>query len=238
MKSQIKEKNNSRLTYFLISGISIALVAIITLLFKVSYLEAKNTFEKSGQAPAGRIQSVTASDYIQGNPQARVTLVEYSDFECPQCQYFHPTLTKLLSYYGNSIRLISRRYPLPQNQNAEKEAEAALCVGKLGGNKAFWQFSERIFDKITPTEGGTGLPLSLLPEFAKQVGIDTNSFQQCLDSGNMAQRVQLEQSDGEQGGVHQLPGTFVIDSKGHMILLAGNQSFEVMKTVIDQALAL
>ena len=238
MRSLVKEKNSSRLTYFLIGGVSIALIAIVTLLFKVSYLEAKNTFEKSGQAPLGTIQPITNNDYIEGNPQAKVTLVEYSDFECPQCQYFHPTLKKLLSLYGNKIRFVSRRYPLPQNQNAEKEAEAALCVGKLGGNKAFWQFSENIFSNMTPTEGGTGLSLSLLPEFASRIGIDKNTFQKCVDSGEMANRVQAEQADGEKGGVHQLPGTFIIDSKGHMILLAGNESFEVMKTIIDQALVL
>lgn len=227
-----------RSTYITIGGLTLLLVVILTLLVKVNYLEAKNKFEKSGQAPIGTIQSITNNDYIEGNPQAKVTLVEYSDFECPQCQYFHPTINKLLSYYGNKIRLVSRRYPLPQNQNAEKEAEAALCVGKLGGNKTFWQFSEKIFDKITPTEGGTGLSLLLLPTFAKEIGINQKDFQNCVNSGEMANRVQAEQTDGEKGGVHQLPGTFIIDSKGHMILLAGNQSFEVMKTVIDQALAL
>ncbi len=238
MKSQKDERNNMRFSYFGIGGLIVVLVVIIALLLKINYLEAKNKFQAFGQTPKGIIQPVTSNDYIMGNSHAKVTLVEYSDFECPQCQYFHPTLKKLLRYYGDKIRLVSRRDPLPQNQNAEKEAEAALCAGKLGGNTTFWQFSEKIFEKVVPTEGGTGLPLSSLPLFAKQVGINQNDFTTCLDSGEMARRVQSEENDGITGGVYQLPGTFVIDEKGHSILLSGNQSFEVMKAVIDQALTL
>lgn len=232
-----QEKNN-RVTYLSIIGLIFFIVAISTLLLKINYLEAKNKFQALGQAPRGTIQPIANKDYIVGNSSPKVTLVEYSDFECPQCQYFHPTLTKLLSYYGNNIRLVSRRFPLPQNQNAEKEAEGALCVGKLGGNTAFWKFSEKIFAKVLPTEGGTGLSLSLLPTFAKQVGVNENDFGTCLSSGEMQQEVTSQQTDGTNGGVYQLPATFVIDNKGHTILLAGNQSFEVMKTVIDQALSL
>ena len=238
MKYHEEKINSHLLTYTMVAGLSFVILAIVTLLLKVNYLEAKSKFEKAGQTPTGKIEPVTKSDYIEGNPQAKVTLIEYSDFECPQCQYFHPTLNKLLSYYGNKIRLVSRRFPLPQNQNAEKEAEAALCVGTLGGNTAFWKFSEKIFEKVLPTEEGTGLALDTLPAFAKEVGINQSDFETCLSSGEMASTVKFEETDGSSAGVFQLPGTFVIDSKGNTILLSGNQSFDVMKTVIDQALAL
>ena len=238
MKYHETKTNNHLLTYTMVAGLSFVILIIVALLLKVNYLEAKSKFEKAGQKPTGEIQPVTKSDYVEGNPQAKVTLVEYSDFECPQCQYFHPTLNKLLSYYGDNIRLVSRRFPLPQNQNAEKEAEAALCAGKLGGNTAFWRFSEKIFGKVLPTEGGTGLALDTLPVFAKEVGINQSDFETCLSSGKMASTVKFEETDGSSAGVFQLPGTFVIDSKGNTILLSGNQSFDVMKTVIDQALAL
>ncbi len=126
-----------RFTYLGIGGLSIFLIAIIALLLQVNYLEAKNKFQAFGQAPKGTMQPVTNKDYVTGNSQAKVTLVEYSDFECPSCQQFHPTLQKLMSLYGNNIRLVSRRSPLPQNANAEKEAEAVLCAGKLGWQNAF-----------------------------------------------------------------------------------------------------
>lgn len=238
MKYHETKTNNHLLTYTMVAGLSFVILIIVALLLKVNYLEAKSKFEKAGQKPTGEIQPVTKSDYVEGNPQAKVTLVEYSDFECPQCQYFHPTLSKLLSYYGDKIRLVSRRFPLPQNQNAEKEAEAALCAGKQGGNTAFWKFSEKIFEKVLPTEGGTGLALNELPVFAKEVGINQSDFEKCLNSGTMASIVKAEETDGSTAGVFQLPGTFVIDSKGNTILLSGNQSFDVMKTVINQALAL
>ncbi len=238
MKYHEAKTNSHLLAYIMVSGLSFVILIIISLLLKVNYLEAKSNFEKSGQIPIEKIQPITTRDYIQGNPQAKVTLVEYSDFECPQCQYFHPTLNKLLSFYGDKIRLVSRRFPLPQNQNAEKEAEAALCAGKLGGNSAFWKFSEKIFGKVLPTEGGTGLALNELPVFAKEIGVNQTNFETCLSSGEMASTVKAEETDGSAAGVYQLPGTFVIDSKGNTILLSGNQSFDVMKTVIDQALAL
>ena len=92
--------------------------------------------------------------------------------------------------------------------------------------------------KVLPTEGGTGLALNELPVFAKEVGINQGDFEKCLSSGEMASTVKFEETDGSSAGVFQLPGTFVIDSKGNTILLSGNQSFDVMKTVINQALAL
>ncbi len=78
----------------------------------------------------------------------------------------------------------------------------------------------------------------LLPTFAKEIGINQKDFQVCLDSSEMASVITQQEKDGNSSGVYQLPGTFVIDSKGHAILLSGNQSFSVMKTVIDEALTL
>lgn len=227
-----------RVNYAAIIGVFLTFIVIGVLLLKLNYLEAKNKFLHLGQTPQHIIQPVTAKDYVEGNPDAKVTLVEYSDFECPDCQYFHPTLNKLLSYYGNKIRLVSRRFPLPQNQNAEKEAEAALCAGKLGGNNIFWKFSDLIFNKVSPTGEGRGLSLTLLPIFAKDVGINVNNFTKCLNTGEMASTVSSEKADAVSSGVNQLPSTFVIDKKGSTILISGNQSFDLMKTIIDQALAL
>jgi len=155
-----------------------------------------------------------------------VTLIEYSDFECPYCKTHFQTLNQVMQQYDGKVRLIYRHYPLSFHQNAEKEAEASECVAELGGNSAFWKFYEKIFTETT--SNGTGIALERLGPMAKEVGVDQAAFQKCLDSGKYASLVSQDEQEGTDAGVQGTPATFVNGK-----LVSGAQPFANFKTIID-----
>lgn len=219
-----------------------------TLYTKVQYLEKNSTpmqvaaqavipqqgDQPVAQAPAGKIKDVSGDERIRGNKNAKVTLVEYSDFECPFCQRFHPITQELLKTYGDKIRLVFRDYPLPFHANAQKEAEAGRCIAELGGSDAFWNYADKIFERTA--SNGTGFALKELGPLAAEVGVNQQSFQQCLDAGKYAKAVKDEVADGNAAGVNGTPTSFIIDSKGKTQMLVGAQPVDAFKTVIDQVL--
>lgn len=190
--------------------------------------------QPSAQAPAGKIKEVSNDERIRGNKNAKITLVEYSDFECPFCKSFHPTTQELIKTYGDKIRLVFRDYPLPFHANAQKEAEAGRCIAELGGSEAFWNYTDKIFERTT--SNGTGFALKDLGPLASEIGVDQQSFQKCLDSEKYAKAVKDEMAEGNTAGVSGTPSTFIIDSKGKTQLLVGAQPIDAFKTVIDQLL--
>ncbi len=182
-------------------------------------------------AAAGPVKPVDdKTDHIRGAKNAKVTLIEYSDFECPYCKQYHDTVEQALRDYPNDVRLVYRHFPLSFHQNAEKEAEASECVAELGGNNAFWAFHDYVFQKTT--SNGTGFALDQLSVAAKQAGVDPTKFQNCLDSGKYAAKVAQDESEGSAAGVTGTPSTFVNGT-----ILEGAVPYAQLKSAIDAALA-
>ncbi len=178
---------------------------------------------------------VTDADYIRGNKDAKLTLVEFSDYECPFCKSFHPTLLTIMDQYKDKVRWVYRQFPLSFHANAPKEAEAGLCVGKLGGQDKFWAFSDKIFERTT--SNGTGFALTNLGALAKEVGVNQDKFQACLDSGEMTATVQAEEADGTASGVTGTPTALLLDSNGKVITgIPGAYPLDQVKGFIDDAL--
>lgn len=186
----------------------------------------------AAKPPAGKVKPVASSDHIRGNAKAKITLVVYTDLECPFCKRFHPTAQELLKKYGDKIRVIYRHYPLPFHQNAQKEAEASECIAELGGNDAFWKYADAIFERTTAT--GTGFALDKLGPLAAELGVNQVAFQTCLDSGKYEKLVKDSVTDGQTAGVNGTPSTFIIDSKGESQTVVGAQPIEAFQAVIDK----
>lgn len=178
---------------------------------------------------------VTDKDHIRGNKNAEITLLEYSDLECPFCKRFHPTMQELLKTYGDKIRWVYRHYPLAFHANAQKEAEASECVAELGGNDKFWEYIDKMFERTTAN--GTGFALDKLGPLAAEVGVDQAQFQSCLDSARYEKLVKDQLAEGSASGVSGTPSTFVINSKGESQIIVGAQPIESFKTAIDKELA-
>jgi protein-disulfide isomerase len=208
--------------------------------FGVKKPVAVNTNENSNtNAPAAnkldQLPPITQADHVRGDlSKAKIAMVEYSDYECPYCKQFQTTMQDVVKAYGTDVAWIYRYFPLSFHQNAEKEAEAAECVAQLGGNTAFWNFSDKIYERTT--SNGTGFALTALGPLAKEVGVDQAKFQTCLDSGKNAKLVADEQAGGEATGIDGTPGTIIITKDGRSDIITGAQDLATVKSKLDALL--
>ncbi len=181
-----------------------------------------------------QIAKLRPSDHILGDKKAPITIIEYSDFECPFCKRFHPTMKELVKANDGKIKWVYRHFPLSFHANAQKEAEATECANKLGGNKAFWAYTDAIFEKTT--SGGTGLALEALVPIAKELGLNTTKFKKCLDSGEFADYVKQDMALGAAEGITGTPGNILIKKDGTTSIISGAVSKETLQASIDSAL--
>ena len=175
------------------------------------------------------VPEITDADHIRGNPNAAITIIEYSDFECPFCTRHHPTMAQVIEEYPDDVNWVYRHYPLGFHPNAKPSAEAAECAGELGGNDQFWAFSDLIFE--------SGADATKLEGYAAQLGLDATKFKECMDSGRYGQLVDDQLAQGTAAGVRGTPGTFVYDNKTKKAqYVSGAQPFSAFKTIIDAML--
>lgn len=180
-------------------------------------------------APSKVSITLKSTDHVIGSSNAAVTMVVYTDLECPYCKRFHPVVQQALKQYANKLRVAYRNFPLSFHANAQKEAEAAECVAKLGGNDAYWSFVDKIFQRTT--SNGTGFALTALAPLAQEVGVSPSRFRTCFDQGEMTTRVQADLAEGSGFGVNGTPTSFINGTP-----VEGAVPFEQIKAAIDQAL--
>jgi protein-disulfide isomerase len=160
----------------------------------------------------------------QGPEDAPVTIVEFSDFECPYCARLLPTLQQVEEAYGEKVRLVYRQFPLNRiHPNAQKAAEAALCAYEQG---QFWEMHDLMFQEQKK------LQVAELKEKAVRLGLDTEAFNQCLDSGRVVQQVEVDLEAGVTAGVSGTPAMFI---NGRF--LNGAVPYENLASIIDEELA-
>lgn len=104
-----------------------------------------STPNSGNQTIAENIQPVNESDHVRGKKDARISLIEYSDFECPFCARIHPRIQRVLDEYPNDVNWVYRHFPLSIHRNAGPAAIASECVAQLKGNDAFWEFGDELF---------------------------------------------------------------------------------------------
>lgn len=188
------------------------------------------------QAQAANLRPVDLQrDHVFGNPDAAVTLLEYSDFECPYCKRFHPTVVELMQRNGDNLRWVYRHFPLDfHNPGAQKQAEATECVAELHGNDAFWTYSDLIYRRTE--SGGQGFPLEALRPLAEEIGMDGDAFDECLDSGRMADLVRQDHENGLRSGVSGTPSGFLVNRAGEVRFFSGVLPLEELQSLVDELL--
>ena len=172
------------------------------------------------------------TDHIIGNPNAPVTILEYSDTECPYCKKFHQTMQKIMAEYGKDGKVNWVYRHLPLHSKAPREALATECAADLGGNEKFWQYLDKIFE-ISPTNDG--LADSELPNIAETVGLNRAKFLECLNSARFDAKISTQANDARASGAQGTPFNFIIVN-GDSIELRGALPYDNLKLIIDQSL--
>lgn len=189
----------------------------------------------SSKTTSSTPRPVDGSDYIRGNPNAPILIVEYADYDCPFCKQYHETLNQIMDEYGVTGRIawVYRQYPIGQlHPNSPNVSEAALCVGSLGGNEAFWKFTDMIFENRQIDEPTNPVKL---PDYAAEIGISKDEYFACLDSNKTDEALKKSVEDAFNIGARGTPYT-VITVGNEQAVVNGAQSYEVVKSILDSLL--
>jgi protein-disulfide isomerase len=199
-------------------AIPVAIVLAGLLIGGAVYMSGKN----AGPAKAGyvnplaqatrdiNIRPLSDADHILGSTNADITIVEYSDTGCPFCKNFHSTLQTIMKEYGTGgkVAWAYRHFPIAQlHQKATKEAQASECAADQG---KFWQYIDQIY-AITPSNDG--LDHAKLPEIAKSLGLDLNTFNACLSSDRHLAEIAASVTDAQNAGANGTPSSFLVLAK-------------------------
>jgi protein-disulfide isomerase len=177
-------------------------------------------------AEVGDVPEIQQNDWVKGNRNAKFALVEYSDYECPFCSRFHPTAQQMLEEYGDDVMWVFRHFPLESiHPSAKPLAIAAECAGKLGGNDAFWKFTDEVM-----TNGPT-VDTSAL---AGTIGLNVSNFDSCISNEETIDLVEEDIQGGLSAGVTGTPGNILLNIEtGEAELLPGAVPFSMVKTALD-----
>jgi protein-disulfide isomerase len=178
------------------------------------------------------IRPVDTTDSIRGNPMAPIMIVEYSDYDCPFCKQFHETMNRIMKDYGvtGKVGWVYRQFPLSQlHPNAPKISEAALCVKDLGGDDAFWKFSDTLFAERADTEMTNMLRL---PEYAEKSGVKRTDFNTCFSTDKFKSAVAADIAEGTATGAQGTPYSIIVVGDQQAVI-NGAQPYEVVKQIVD-----
>ncbi len=170
-----------------------------------------------------RVQVSIDDDPIKGLNDAPVTIIEFSDFQCPYCgRFFAQTLPLIEKNYiqTGKARFVYRNFPLSIHQYAEKAAEAAKCADEQG---KYWEYHDTLFNNQD------ALDIPSLMQYAKELALNETTFNDCLNSGRMAPKVQKDLNDGLNYSISGTP-TFFING----VEVVGAQPYSVFEMVIDR----
>ena len=158
-----------------------------------------------------------------GSKDAKVTIIEFSDFQCPYCRQSQSTLKKLMLNYANDVRLVFKHLPLEIHSEAFGAAQAAFCAGQQG---SFWQYHDALFalDSFSP---------EIFKKSASQLGLDVSGLDDCLKSKTSSAAIQADIGEAKRLGINSTP-TFVINGR----MLRGVGTFDDFQAVIEHELKL
>ncbi len=186
----------------------------------------------SATLSSDQLSAVLKDVYVEGNESAPITLIEYSDFECPFCQRFHDagTVDQILKSYGKDVNVVFKNFPLNSiHPLAQKAAEGALCVAKIKWADAYYSYVDKVFSSKDPSVAG-------ITKVALELGISQSTLENCMSDEAIAQRVEKELTEWNTlFGVTGTPATVVLNTKtGKWKLISGALPFASFEAAIKE----
>lgn len=188
--------------------------------------------ENTDELADGAVRGVDETDYILGNPNAPIVMIEYSDYDCPFCKQYHNTMHQIMDEYGVTGRIawVYRQFPLVElHPNSPMISEAALCVGDIAGNSAFWSFSDLIFNKRDLNDATN---VTKLADYAETSGVDQQQYNNCMNEGRMKQAVEDSIRDGFNAGARGTPYTVLLVGNQQAVI-NGAQPYNTVKGIVE-----
>jgi protein-disulfide isomerase len=164
---------------------------------------------------------------FQTNPKAKVTIVEFGDFQCPACGYTHTTTKQILKEYGTKINYVFRHFPLPQHEKALISAETAEAAGAQG---KFFEMSDLLYENQSEWASSKN-PMDEFIKYAKKLKLDTNKFQSSVENNKFSDKINADLSDGAKLNINSTPTFFINGEK-----MEEAATFANFKTRIDTLL--
>jgi len=187
-----------------------------------SQLRRASKVEINLTAPESPVFQISTDDQpTKGNPQARVTIIEFTDYQCPSCAQQHPVVERIMKEFGDRVRLVVRDFPLSQHTEALKAAEAAEAAREQG---KYWEYVAVLF------RNQSALGVDKLKQYATELGLDRARFDSSLDSGKFADKVQRDVLEGRKLGVNGTPTLYVNGKR------VSDRSYEALKATIESSL--
>ncbi len=175
----------------------------------------------SGPDPNKKYDIKIGNSFTKGPKDAAVTIVEWSDFQCPFCAQAKDLVHQILDAYPKDVQVVFKNYPLPFHQNAMPAAKAAIAAGKQG---KFWEMHDKLFENFKT------LSQEKYEEWAKELGLDVAKFKTDMESPETAAQVTAEMKEAGEVGVRGTPSFFINGKQ------PAGRSFELYKSIIDEAI--
>lgn len=181
----------------------------------------------TGQVETIAIRPPSANDHIVGSPNAKVVLVEYSDFQCPYCSLIHPTLKRVVEESQGEVAWVYRHFPLESiHAQAFPAAVASECIAEQLGNTGFWAFADKIF------ANQKSISATYYKQVAGELGADPAAFASCVASGKYDQKIKTDNNEAIDNGGNGTPFTVVVSGK-EQVPFSGALPYEQIKAVIQ-----
>jgi len=169
------------------------------------------------------------SDHVRGNLSASISVVEFSDFECPFCARLHPTLARIVEE-NSDVKWAYRHFPLSSiHSRAISSARASECIARLGGNDAFWEFTDAAF------QNQRRLGDAWYEKIAASLGIGSEEFENCMNDKSVVQDIQKDLDEAKRFGGRGTPFIVVVAPSGKITTFSGALPYDAIANIIQEA---
>ncbi|PIT90898.1 hypothetical protein COU17_02995 [Candidatus Kaiserbacteria bacterium CG10_big_fil_rev_8_21_14_0_10_49_17] len=228
------ETNQNKNNPYLIPGAIIVAGALIAASVYVSLSNSSGGgpegFGNGNSASAENVRPLNDDDHVFGNPDAQVSIIEFSDFECPFCQVIHSTLKQIVSESNGEVNWVYRHFPLTSlHAGALPGSVVSECVARFAGNDAFWSFADTLFanqDKFSP---------AFFEQTARSLGLTEQQYTACTESNATVALVQEDFEEAVTAGGQGTPFVVVMNKDGETFPFSGALPYEQVKAIVESA---